>query len=374
MKKLLLVLVFFAIVCESYAQSMGIGTNTPDPSAKLDISSTTQGLLIPRMSTSQKFDIDNPKNGLLVYDTDKNELYQYTGTTWKAILNGNYWSRPITSRDVITNSADSVGIGTNSVTQRLDVNGNIRSRQGIFADGTVQGNLLVSTGNLVALGTGTFNGNLLTNGDLIVNDASAILQFKNSGVNKGFIQLSGNDFRLGTNAGNNAKIILRSDGVDRMTVFENGNVNIGSSAVNAARLRVAGDVSVQDNVIVQDDISMGGKMFNPNVQGATNYLTPLCYGSVKNGLVQRKTNNVTVTWVPYDEYTGYYKISCTGINSGSIIMATCNDDFTGGTDNIIVSANAMYYSAGVAHVHLITFYRAAEQISTGKWSFSFVIY
>lgn len=227
------------------------------------------------------------------------------------------------------------GIGTNSVTQRLDVNGNIRSRDRIFADGSVQGNGLISTGNLFAVGTGTINGNLLTNGDIIINEPTSILQFKNSGVNKGFIQLSGDDLRLGTNSGNSAKIILRSNGADRMTIFENGNVNIGSSAVNAARLRVAGDVTVQDNVIVQNDISMGGKIYNPNVQGSTNYLTPLCYGSVKNVVVQRKTNNVTVTWVPYDEYTGYYRISCSGINLGSIIVATCNDNFTGGTDNVL---------------------------------------
>lgn len=34
--------------------NMGIGTNNPHPSAKLDVSSTSQGLLIPRMTTTER--------------------------------------------------------------------------------------------------------------------------------------------------------------------------------------------------------------------------------------------------------------------------------------------------------------------------------
>jgi hypothetical protein len=48
----------------------GIGTNTPDASAKLEIASTAKGLLIPRMTSVQRTAITNPANGLLVYQTD----------------------------------------------------------------------------------------------------------------------------------------------------------------------------------------------------------------------------------------------------------------------------------------------------------------
>lgn len=50
--------------------SLGIGTTTPDASAKLDITSTTQGLLLPRMTKTQRDAISSPADGLLIYQTD----------------------------------------------------------------------------------------------------------------------------------------------------------------------------------------------------------------------------------------------------------------------------------------------------------------
>lgn len=50
--------------------SVSIGTATPDASAKLQIDSTTQGFLVPRMTASQRTTISGPAPGLLVYQTD----------------------------------------------------------------------------------------------------------------------------------------------------------------------------------------------------------------------------------------------------------------------------------------------------------------
>lgn len=63
-------LLFFGLfVLLGHAQT-GIGTTTPDASAKLDITSTSKGFLIPRMTTVQRSAISSPANGLLVYQTD----------------------------------------------------------------------------------------------------------------------------------------------------------------------------------------------------------------------------------------------------------------------------------------------------------------
>jgi hypothetical protein len=59
----------FLLINWANAQT-GIGTTTPDASAKLEIASTAKGLLIPRMNASQRGLITNPANGLLVYQTD----------------------------------------------------------------------------------------------------------------------------------------------------------------------------------------------------------------------------------------------------------------------------------------------------------------
>ena len=60
---------------------VGIGTITPDASTVLDISSTTQGLLIPRMTTTEREAIINPANGLLITNTDTDCLNYFVSDT-----------------------------------------------------------------------------------------------------------------------------------------------------------------------------------------------------------------------------------------------------------------------------------------------------
>lgn len=47
--------------------AVGIGTTTPDPSAALDVQSATGGLLVPRLTRTQRRAIISPKPGLVVY-------------------------------------------------------------------------------------------------------------------------------------------------------------------------------------------------------------------------------------------------------------------------------------------------------------------
>jgi len=63
------------------AGQVGIGTNNPDPSAALDVSSESKGLLVPHMTQSQRLNISQPATGLLVYQTDGAAGFYYnTGT------------------------------------------------------------------------------------------------------------------------------------------------------------------------------------------------------------------------------------------------------------------------------------------------------
>jgi hypothetical protein len=64
--------------------NVGIGTLTPVSTAALDVSSTTQGFLPPRMTTGQKNAIATPAAGLMVYDTTLNKLCVFT-TAWETI-------------------------------------------------------------------------------------------------------------------------------------------------------------------------------------------------------------------------------------------------------------------------------------------------
>lgn len=55
---------------------------SPDASAMLDVSSSTKGILIPRMSSTQRTSITNPAAGLMVYDTNKKSFWYYDGSVW----------------------------------------------------------------------------------------------------------------------------------------------------------------------------------------------------------------------------------------------------------------------------------------------------
>jgi fibronectin-binding autotransporter adhesin len=64
---------------------VGIGTASPVSSTALDIYSTTQGVLPPLVNDAQEAAIASPVKGLVVYNTQTNELESYNGTTWEAV-------------------------------------------------------------------------------------------------------------------------------------------------------------------------------------------------------------------------------------------------------------------------------------------------
>ena len=64
---------------------VGIGTTSPNASAKLQLDSTTKGFLPPRMTTTQKNAI-SAIAGLVVYDSTTNKLQCYNGSTWNDLF------------------------------------------------------------------------------------------------------------------------------------------------------------------------------------------------------------------------------------------------------------------------------------------------
>jgi len=67
------------------AQGVGIGTSTPHPSAILELSSTTKGLLIPRLKETERQALPDPATGLLIFNTTTGELNFYNGSSWRRI-------------------------------------------------------------------------------------------------------------------------------------------------------------------------------------------------------------------------------------------------------------------------------------------------
>ena len=121
--KILITLVVIASSLTSMAQ-VGIGTNSPDVSAKLDItaSGSAVGLLLPRLTTDQRnTSINLPTAGLVIYNSTTKVLQvSISGSLWVDVVNGTTGA----ASSGITNSTGKIGIGTNSPNANaiLDVN------------------------------------------------------------------------------------------------------------------------------------------------------------------------------------------------------------------------------------------------------------
>ena len=85
------------------AQNVGINTNgaSPDSSAILDITSTDKGLLIPRMSATQRMAIVNPAKGLMVYDSTAHNFMYYDGSNWTGLCGGDQLGNHIATQNLV---------------------------------------------------------------------------------------------------------------------------------------------------------------------------------------------------------------------------------------------------------------------------------
>jgi hypothetical protein len=135
-----LTIIFCLFLSISSFSQVGISaTNTPpNTSAMLDVSSTTKGLLTPRMTTVQRLAIPTPASGLTVYDTNTSGFWFFNGSSWQSLL-GTWVS---SGNDMYNSNSGNVGIGVVTPNYGLDVrtnNGSSFSTQmGSSANNTVR--------------------------------------------------------------------------------------------------------------------------------------------------------------------------------------------------------------------------------------------
>lgn len=226
MKKQIL---FFSLFASTYAysQNVGIGTSTPNASAKMDISATDRGVLIPRVAltmTTTAAPVTLPANSLLVYNTqtagDVTPGFYYwssTANAWIRMAEGKAgWE--ITGNNGIT-AANFLGT----------INGadlNIRTTNAQRMVVTAAGNVGVGDPSPAALFT-VGNGDLMqvvsTGHTRTINGTAALPAFSFTGdTDNGIYSAGANIFNIATNA------------AERMRVDANGNVNIGNAGATTA--------------------------------------------------------------------------------------------------------------------------------------------
>lgn len=94
-------------------------------SALLDMTSTTKGLLIPRMTSAQRTNITTPAVGLLVFDTNLNAFMFFNGSDWGGINGNGVSDWNVNGNDIYNNNIGNVGIGISTPAARLAVDSSI---------------------------------------------------------------------------------------------------------------------------------------------------------------------------------------------------------------------------------------------------------
>ena len=305
-KPLLLILFLLTGTCALNAQ-VGIGTASPNASAALDVTSSTGGLLIPRITSANR--PVNPATGLMIYQTDSAAgFYYYNGTAWTKVSTT---AADTLTQNLYTNGYRITGDGTYGM--KMSENGmlmsngilgngsdldNINSgethmiwypKYGAFRAGRTIGNewdwantgeysLAVGYGvraggsYCVALGyktTAVNQSSFATNeGSIASGFASVAMGYyahtnarRGSFVfadNSAFPNGSGNEFRASVHNSFNVKVsggyFLYSDttasGENAMT-FQRGKLGIGTNATPSSTLQVAGSISVKRTAVTE---------------------------------------------------------------------------------------------------------------------------
>lgn len=276
----------------SIATSQNISINTvgaaPDASSMLDISSTSAGLLIPRMTEAEKNGIGSPATGLLIYQTNNTPgFYYFNGTIWVGLSSGGAAGWELTGNNgttvgtnflgttdaqdfaVHTNNTErirvtsvgDIGIGTSTPTKALEVSGLSKD------ESTIGISRFVNNTNPPYLELYKSRGT--TKGDYtIVNDGDRLgaIQFHGS---------DGTDFSSAaeisavvdqvTPANNDiqAELVFRTGGTStsdiNMVIKSSGNVGIGTTAP-AQKLEVAGHIysnGFTDSYVISDRNTTG---------------------------------------------------------------------------------------------------------------------
>ena len=122
MKATNILLALSLVLASSLASHAQVGIGTSSPNATLDVTSTTNGFLPPRMTYAQQQAISSPATGLMIYCLDcgaGGQAHVYNGTAWVNMIGGEATNQPPTvasttaASSISSNAATSGGNITN---------------------------------------------------------------------------------------------------------------------------------------------------------------------------------------------------------------------------------------------------------------------
>lgn len=313
-------------------QNIGIGTKKPDNSAVLDISSNSQGVLVPRLLQEQRESIQQPAKGLLVYQTnEKAGFYFYDGVKWDALVSGkeaqsvmadpNDWTI-----DGNSNTTTSSFLGTTNA-QPLVLKTNNQERLRLESTGAVTINSDITI-NGIPVGRGA--GNISTN---IRLGASALL-FNTSGLN---------NFAFGPEALRRNTTGSQNQAIGNRALLYNttggGNFALGYEAMRSNQsggVNVAiGAFALYSNLSTHRNVAIGYKTSFFNT-GENN----IAMGQEAAYNIGNGNNNVSIGF-----QTGYGALQSVVANNNTFIGSGAGYN-TSGSNNVMAGYHAGYYETG----------------------------
>lgn len=235
-------LIYILLGCNFVYAQVGIGTTTPNSSSILDLSTTSKGMLIPRMTLVQKLAIANPATGLLIYQTDGAVgFWYYTGTTWEPLMSS------LTAWTLKGNSA---------TTPATNFIGTIDNVDFVTKTNNVE-KMRVTSGGIVGIGTATPTaGNLLdVKGHIALSNGGTASEFR-------FYEPSGSGtnysaFKAQVQAADITYSLPSVDGISGFQLTTNGSGGLSWSdpapGTIATFVRKTNNESVVNSAVLQDD-------------------------------------------------------------------------------------------------------------------------
>jgi hypothetical protein len=358
-------LILFSILTSlvASAQSIELSPNggTTNPSAILDLKSTTKGFLLPRMSNAQMRAIPNPAQGLLAFCTDcstNGDYYFYKGTEWVALgsttvsvsatvgpVGANASENGATITNGVLNLAPADANNPGIVTKTDQTFGGVKTfSNGIVGDviGNVTGNAVTVTTNANLTGVVTSTGNATS----IANGAITNAMLANGAVAN----------LLGTNTGDQTNITGNA-----ATVTTNANLTGDVTSIgNAATVVKINGTSLSGLAtgILKNTTSTGV----PTIAAAgTDYQAPITLTTTGSGTATLSSNTLNIPNVSYTLPTATLSVLGGVKPDGTTIL---NND--GVISVASVAGSGVPYTGATKAVNLGAFDMTVNGLTVGK--------